>query len=308
MMAPVLPTRSARARYALVVAALAVLWVLIEKLGASVADRYTSAQIVVLRYGIHLLLLAVICLRAGLPRLWATRQRAAQLARGTCMFLMPFFFIVGGAYGLGATELWSTFWIAPLLIIVISKRWLRERAGRVIWVVLALGYAGALLALRGVPVLGSAGFWPLVSAVTFSVYVVMSRRLREETIESSLFYTSLVAFACMLPFAVPYWQPIELRDVPSIAGIGIVGLALLTLLDRVVEIVPATLFAPCLYFVVLVEALYGALQSAAVPSKSLLLGVALLVAAVVLQLRSLTPRGVRAAPTGVVLSHGEGND
>jgi S-adenosylmethionine uptake transporter len=258
-------------RYAVGIAALTFLWAVIERLGYGIAARYTLLQVVAMRYGAQLLLLGLRALWRGPARLVATRHPGLQLARGFCMFVMPFSFIIGGAKGGTPGELWSAFWIAPIVIVLLARWWLNERFTRGTLIVLALGYVGALLVLHERPMLGVALFWPLVSALAFAVYMVLSRRLRDETLEASLFYTSAVAFACMLPLAVLYWVPIAPRDLPAIAGVGIVGLALLALLDLAVEQAPAVYFAPLLYAVVAWELLFAVTLSRETPQ---LLGVA----------------------------------
>jgi hypothetical protein len=162
------------------------------------------------------------------------------------MLLMPWLFVTGGGEGFDPTELWFTLWLAPFMIIALSKWLLDEHAGVATYVVAPIGYAAALLALRAVPTLGASAIWPLMGALTFTIYMVLSRRPSDPTIEPSLFYTTAVARACLLPCALPFSNPLDLRGLCSIVGREAGGHTPLTPLDRAVDAASAVLAAPCL--------------------------------------------------------------
>jgi drug/metabolite transporter (DMT)-like permease len=176
---------------------------------------------------------------------------------------------------------WAIFWIAPLVVIALGRWWLRERVPAAIWLITLFGYAGAWLLLRGealpAPKLAVGG--PLVAALAFSCYVVLSRRLREEWIATSLFYTGLGAFCAILPFMVAEWRPVHPADLPMILGLGTSGLLLLMFLDQSVERVAAGYLAPVLYGAVVFEDLGRSLLRQSLPGAPAWVCIVLIVAA-----------------------------
>ena len=268
--------------YVISAVALTCLWALIERLGLGIAYRYPLTQIIVMRYAMQLLLLAAVCLPTDPGRLVRTTRLGAQLGRGACMFLMPMSFLVAGS-SLSGSQLWATFWVAPLVVIALAWWWLGERVSPMTWIIAGVGYVGALLVMGDAPVVAKASIWPLISALSFAIYVVMSRRLSDENIEASLFYTSVVALVCMLPFALPFWRSLHLDDLWRFATIGVVGLILLALIDRSVEKMPASFAAPFLFGAVIWEAVIAFLRDGySFPRAAVLGGALLLVVAAVL--------------------------
>jgi drug/metabolite transporter (DMT)-like permease len=231
----------------LTVAAATVLWPIIERLGNSIGDHYDAAQIVGMRYAVHVAVLAIVCAPLGLRSLAVTRHLPAQLARAACMFVMPASFTLAVS-DLAVDGIWAVFWIAPVIVLVLGRRWLGEPCPPQIWLASLLAYGGALMMLAPrIEQPGTAAIWPVMMAVSFSLYVVLSRRLRDEWVGTSLFYTGAGAFAAVLPFMVARWQPLWAEDLAAIVCLGGAGLLLLLLLDRALQRAPTTLLAPFLY-------------------------------------------------------------
>jgi drug/metabolite transporter (DMT)-like permease len=259
-------------------------WALIERLGIGITHHYEFEQIVTMRYAVHLLVLLAIARVLGLRPILATARPAAQIARGVCMFVMPAGFVLGVG-SIGARDLWTLFWCMPVLVAALAHWWLGERLPRATWIYLALGYAGVMAILRpSADALSMSAIWPLLSALSFALYVVLSRVLRNEPIQVSLLYTGLAALLCMLPFAVAVWRPLHAEDLPRIVAVGLVGLVALFAIDRALERLSASVVAPLLFVCVVSETLLEALRSAAFPPRGALAGSVLLlgVAAAVL--------------------------
>ena len=260
-------------------------WALIEALGYSIMHHYALVQIVDMRYGVHLLILGVVFVpRVGWRGLLQTRRPVLQVIRGLCMFVMPASFIFAAA-GLGSGAIWSTFWVTPIFVLVLAAVWLGERVSLTAWVLGLVGCVGAFMVYGQGPVADVRVLGAMLGAASFAVYVALCRVLREEPIEVSLFYTGLIAFLCMLPFAVAEWQPLHGEDVPRIVSIGVIGLLLLLFLDRSIEQSEASFVAPLLYGVVVCEALLRALRSGSVPPQLTLVGAALVLLVMLIALR-----------------------
>jgi drug/metabolite transporter (DMT)-like permease len=257
-------------------ALLTLLWAVLERLGGGLAPRYSFEQIVSLRYSVHVAVLLLACLPFGLRRLVATRQPVSQIGRGLCMFVMPVSFIMTVAR-VTAADLWAAFWLSPLMVLALGWFFLGERIHPLGWLSCGLGYAAAVVIIGRSPMTGVAELWPLVGALSFAVYVVLSRQLREEPISTSLFYTGATALVCILPFAFLNWQPLHADDAVQIVGVGVVGLALLMVLDQCLEHLPASLLAPFLLAVPIWETVITTVLSRRLPGLAQVAGSAVLV-------------------------------
>lgn len=235
------------------------LWVIVEGVGASLRSHYRYEQIVGMRYAVHLAVLAAVLLpRVGLRELVRTRRLGGQIARGLCMFVMPMSFIVVLDTHRSA-DLWVTFWICPLVVMVMAARWLGERVPLRTWILGCVGYLAVLLLAGRLPLMSSAAALPLLGSLSFALYVVLSRQLRDEPIGVSLFYTAATVLICILPLMLPLWTPVRLEDLWSIVAVGGLGLVFLWILDRSLERAPAAVVASYLYGVTVWEAGIGVL-------------------------------------------------
>ena len=136
---------------------------------------------------------------------------------------------------------------------------------------------GALLILRPSGDIAAAVLYGLGMAISFSLYVVLTRSLRHEPTATNLFYSALVVFV-PLSFAMPaIWKTPTARDALIMASIGILGLAVLWAIDRACELVPvsaiATLFPLQLVLISILLPLLTGLR----PSRLALVGMALVI-------------------------------
>jgi drug/metabolite transporter (DMT)-like permease len=84
-------------------------------------------------------------------------------------------------------------------------------------------------------------------AVTFSLYVVMTRSLRSETTRANLFYTALGVFVVLTPFMPRIWSTPSLHDMMVLGGVGLLGYLALYALDRLAAAAPVSVAAPLGY-------------------------------------------------------------
>jgi drug/metabolite transporter (DMT)-like permease len=280
--------------------AITVLWPLLERIGMSIGGHYSIPQIVGMRYIVQLAVLMIVCLPRA-REVVATRRPVAQIIRGLCMFVMPIAFTAAAVSmprvadgGSPRDAVWGLFWIAPVTIIVISRWWLGERLPLSVWLFVGLAYTGSLLVFGpGLRFDAIATLWALVTSLSFVLYVLLSRRLREESVSTGLFWTSLVVVCAISPLMIDAWRPLQVADIPRVLAIGVGGLLLLMLLDQVLERLPAGFLAPVLYAVVVWQVLGVGLEDRVWPSILDIAGTGLIVAAIAatfVQLRSAAIR------------------
>jgi drug/metabolite transporter (DMT)-like permease len=230
----------------------ALLWVVVEVLGAHLSQRYSGYQVVWTRYAVHLVFMMLIFGWREPRALWHTKRPVFHVMRSLLMLTMPAAVIVAQADGVDIDTVMAVFWAAPLLIIALARVCLKERTVRQMWLAGATAFLGAVVLLAHHTVLTIDAWWlPLLSAVSFSLYVVMTRMLRHEDVRTNLFYTALGVCAALTPLMPRLWIAPSSVDVAWLCGIGVAGLAALYALDRTAEAAPVS-----------GSAAFGALQAA----------------------------------------------
>lgn len=244
-------------RAMLLLALFALAWAWVEGVfGARLQLHYALMQVVWCRYAVHLACLVLLVGWRGPSRLWRTRRVGFQLARSLLMLVMPASFALALAAGDRPGTVWAMFWVSPLLILVFARRWFGERVPRWLWAVALIGSGvAAVMAEPSLPGSLAGALLPIVMALSFSLYVVMTRSLRDEPVQANLFFTAFGVFALLSPLMPFVWVMPNLHDAMLLAGIGIVGLLALWALDRACERAPVAQVAPTLHVHLLCMAL-----------------------------------------------------
>jgi len=232
----------------LLMAVVAVAWACIEALAAYALADYSPYQTVWTRYAVHVGLMLLVWGWREPDSLWRTDRPAFQVARSLLMLAMPASWVIAGQQGVDTATLQGVFWVSPLLVIAFSGIFLAERAPAAVWVAGAVGCAAAWLALRP----GHLSSWqswpfPLLAALAFSLYVVMTRSLRDEAGRVNLFYTALVVLVALSPAMPSVWIPPSAADLAAFVVIGLLGYLLLLALDRAAAVAPVFVLAPFAY-------------------------------------------------------------
>lgn len=259
-----LPHRRAMAYFAL----FTLVWVTLEEeLGTLFQQRHDLTQIVWSRYGTHLLLILLLFGRRGRRRPWQTDRPVFQLLRSGCMVVMPLAFIVALKQGLAVDAVWAVFWVAPLLVLGLARCWPQDGASRAPWQAWALcglctAAAAGMLWPAGMPLrAGTIAVLVLAAgamSLSFAIYVVMTRSLRDHDVPTNLFFSGLGPFLVLTPFVLPHWSMPTMHDALIMASIGALGLVALWALDRGTAAAPLPLSAPALYaYVPLLAAIDG---------------------------------------------------
>jgi drug/metabolite transporter (DMT)-like permease len=230
------------------VLAFVALWAAEEALTALVFGRIGLVQIVWTRFLLHLLLLLALFGWRDAASLWRTRRPARQLARAATMVGMPLCWQMGMQRGLSPATLMSVFWLAPLLILALATLCLKERASRRLWLATALA-CGGVFVLTGPHAVERPLLlvFPLGMALCFSLYMVLTRALRDEPARTNLFYTGLGVCLLLAPLLPARWVPPSAFDLAVLAGVATLGLGALAALERMTASAPVSRSAPLVY-------------------------------------------------------------
>jgi len=252
---------SAARRGMLWMAAFVALWTLVEHIAGGVLNRYSPYQVVWTRYAVHLALMLAVWGWREPATLWRTRRPVYQVVRSLLMLGMPASWVAAMQHGVDPEALMAVFWLSPLLILAFAHVLLGERAPWPVWACGALVCVGAdlLFLHRPVPPL-SVLVLPLGMALTFSLYVVMTRSLRSEPMRANLFYTALGVMLALSPAMPGLWVAPAPHDLAMMVAVGVLGFGALYALDRMAAAAPVSLSAPaaCLQLVFMVGAAWMA--------------------------------------------------
>jgi drug/metabolite transporter (DMT)-like permease len=239
--------RDAFIRAALWMSVSGAVWAAMEELGRRVPRAYSPYQLVLVRYAAHLaLMLLVFAPRLG-RGLVQTRRPVVQWVRSLLMLGMPACFIAAIRW-MPSDDVWALFWAAPLGAAAAARLFIGERIPPRRWLALAVGLAGAGVAMRpSVAALRSAAVLAIGMSACFAAYVVMTSILRTERTATNLFYTALGVFLALGVAAPVFWRPLTLSALAPMVAVGWVGFVGLYALDRSLAQVEISAIAPLLY-------------------------------------------------------------
>jgi drug/metabolite transporter (DMT)-like permease len=266
-----------------------------DVLGKWLVATYSVAQVLVLRSIAALAVLAVLLPRdGGVAALLRPRRRRLQALRVACGTLE-----VGAFYwAVSMMPLADTmaFWMAmPIFVAVAGALLLGERLEPARLAAVAIGFLGVLLALgAGL----DSGWLPCLVAVAgvvlYSGYLLCTRALRTTPAAVLAVYQMLGALLfglVLLPFG---WVTPSWADVGLLMLLGVVGVGAHLAVTQSLVYAPASVVTPWQYAMILWAILFGWIFFAEVPGPTMLIGVAVIVAAG-LWLTRLEMRAARAA-------------
>jgi drug/metabolite transporter (DMT)-like permease len=187
--------------------------------------HYSSAQVAALR-GLSALPLVFLwaLFAGGLGQLVRVRW-PLHLLRGVLGVIMMITF----AYALKTLSLaraYSLFFIAPMLIALLSSVMLGERVRRVQWIAIGVGFAGVLIVLK--PEASGFGWLGSLAVLGTALCYALSSNLvkivgRTDSTQSMMFWLTAMMAVGSSALALPGWQPISEDHYLIIAGVALTG-------------------------------------------------------------------------------------
>lgn len=191
----------------------------------TLSASYPVAQVVALR---GLVALPLVCLYILGRREAHTLLRIRwwlHLVRGVLIVLMLWLY-AEGLKVLALTEAYTIFFIAPLLITLLSVPVLKETVRAPQWLAIGLGLLGVVIAMRpnGESFLSFGALVVLASASCYAVSAIMARVVsRTDSSASVLFWTSLMLAVGPSLMAARGWADIAAAHWPLIAALAVTG-------------------------------------------------------------------------------------
>ena len=187
--------------------------------------------------------------RGVLPSILKTKQPVAQIFRGL-LFISSLLMAIYSYTQVGLIVTHALMAIFPLLTVLLSWLFLEEEITRIKIVAVGVGFLGVTIIINPINLEFSfVSVLPLISAVTFAIYAVLTRKVAStDNTETSFFWVSLVsAIAITIPSPL-FYKPIQFSDLyflVLLCTFSLVGHFLLTNAYRHAE---ASVLQPFSYF------------------------------------------------------------
>ena len=187
--------------------------------------------------------------RGVLRSILKTKQPVAQVSRGL-LFISSLLMAIYSYTQVGLIVTHALMAVFPLLTVLLSGLFLEEKITRIKIVAVGVGFIGVTIIINPINLEFSfVSVLPLISAVTFAIYAVLTRKVAStDNTETSFFWVSLVsAIAITIPSPL-FYKPIQLSDLYFLillCTFSLVGHFLLTNAYRHAE---ASVLQPFSYF------------------------------------------------------------
>ncbi|WP_281288828.1 DMT family transporter [Falsiphaeobacter marinintestinus] len=266
----------------LLMVASTVVFALQDGLSRHLAGTYNTWMVVMIRYWFFAAFVIAIAARSkgGLRRAARTDQPLLQITRG----LMLAGEICVAIYGftlLGLINSHAVFVCYPLLVAALSGPVLGETVGWRRWLAIAIGFVGVMIILQpGTGVFDPAAIIPLISALMFALYALLTRyAARRDTTETSFFWTGTVGAVVMTGIGVWFWEPMTSDDWVWMGMLCVSGVTGHWLLIKCYEVAEAGAVQPFAYFHLVWASLLGLFVFGEALRNNVLIGAGLIVAA-----------------------------
>ena len=224
---------------------------LMDGMSRYMAELYDVLNINMFRFWIIGSFVILVSLRGRgvLQSILKTKQPVAQISRGL-LFISSLLMAIYSYTQVGLIVTHALMAVFPLLTVLLSGLFLEEEITRIKVVAVAVGFLGVIIIINPINLEFSlVSVLPLISAVTFAIYAVLTRKVAStDNTETSFFWVSLVsAIAITIPSPL-FYKPIQFSDLyflVLLCTFSLVGHFLLTNAYRHAE---ASVLQPFSYF------------------------------------------------------------
>ncbi|MTI00911.1 MULTISPECIES: DMT family transporter [Alphaproteobacteria] len=272
---------NSRAGIALMIAA-TIVFALQDGVSRHLAGTYNTYMVVMIRYWFFAAFVIALAARApgGLKAATQTSQPGLQILRGV-LLAGEICVAVYGFTVLGLIDSMAVFICYPLLVAALSGPVLGEKVGWRRWAAIGVGCIGVLIILEpGVGVFNPWAIIPLISALMFAIYGLLTRYVaRRDSSATSFFWTGIVGAVAMTAVGMWFWEPMARPDWLWMALLCVSGVLGHWLLIKCYEMAEASAVQPFAYFHLVWSAILGISIFGETLRPAVVIGAALVVAA-----------------------------
>jgi drug/metabolite transporter (DMT)-like permease len=259
-----------------------VIFAIQDGISRHLASEYNVLMVVMIRYWFFAaFVIAIARKQAGSIRAAAaTKQPILQAFRGLLLAAEICIMILGFVL-LGLVESHAIFASYPLIVAALSGPLLGEHVGWRRWTAIGIGFVGVLIILQpGVTVFTAVAIIPLISALMFALYSLLTRyAARIDSTATSFFWTGTTGAILMTIIGVWYWEPMTQGDYLWMAVLCVVGASGHYMLIKCYEMAEASAVQPFAYLQMVFASSIGILLFGETLSLHVAIGAAIIIAA-----------------------------
>jgi drug/metabolite transporter (DMT)-like permease len=245
-------------------------------------------QILAFRFGVQMGLLVPLAFLLGVWVQQSPRQIATHVLRAGLILLATGAFFTALRV-MPIADAIAIFFVEPFILTLFGALFLGESIGWRRLAACGVGFCGALVVIRpSFSEFGLVALLPLVTAVSFAFYMILTRRVARRMHPVALQgWTALAAFAIILPVlllfdgsTVAVFDPV----MPAgsvwlfLLGVGLTATMSHLMISGALRFAPAATIAPLQYLEIVTASILGYLIFADLPDVQTLLGIAIIMA------------------------------
>ena len=195
---------------------------LLDTIQKTLIIYYSVFQLLFIKYCFTLCLSFIESRRKKNYKFYITNNLKLQILRSFLSILESACFVLAFRY-LSLADAHSIGGLTPIIVVIFSSIFLKEKITPKIWLAIFMGFIGVLIIMRpGLSIFDPKSLIPLSAALFLGLYQVVTRKASEyDQNETSLFYTAITGILIMGSISFFYWIPINLSFILLFMGVGV---------------------------------------------------------------------------------------
>lgn len=195
---------------------------LLDTIQKTLIIYYSVFQLLFIKYCFTLCLSFIESRRKKNYKFYLTNNFKLQILRSFLSILESACFVLAFRY-LSLADAHSIGGLTPIIVVIFSSIFLKEKITPKIWLAIFMGFIGVLVIMRpGLSIFDPKSLIPLSAALFLGLYQVVTRKASEyDQNETSLFYTAITGILIMGSISFFYWIPINLNFILLFIGVGV---------------------------------------------------------------------------------------
>ena len=179
-------------------------------------------QLLLVKYFFVLLLSLIESKRKNNFKFYRSKNIKLQILRSLLSVIESGCFVLSFKY-LSLANAHSVGSLAPVIVVGLSAIFLKEKISSKTWVAIFIGFVGVLIILRPTSsIFDPKALLPLIAAFVLGLYQIVTKKVsKDDSNETSLFYTSIIGLFIMLLLAFEFWSPVASSSYILFLFIGI---------------------------------------------------------------------------------------
>lgn len=260
---------------------------LMDSMAKLIGDAVAVGQIAATRFVVQSALLLPLAVLMGCMHRPEPAEMGLHLVRSTLLMVATAFFFTAVRF-MPIADAIAIFFVEPFILTLLGGWLLAEQVGPRRYVACIFGFGGALLIIQpSFKELGLVALLPLVTALCFAFYMILTRRMATRMHPITLqVYTGLAALVIAVPILWvfdgsgigpldPSWP--APRELKLLAALGIIATISHICISFALSLAPASVLAPLQYLEIVGATIFGYYIFGDLPEVMTFVGIVLIV-------------------------------